>query len=57
MTNHLFELAGNRKTETVIPKSKKTRCFSSNPDSYRTGLPVCGTDHDKGSCLYGSVKL
>lgn len=23
MTNHLFELAGNRKTETVIPKSKK----------------------------------
>ena len=43
MTNHLFELAGNRKTETVIPKSKKkvvsgkTRCFSSNPDSYRTG--------------------
>ena len=47
MTNHLFELAGNR----------KTRCFSSNPDSYRTGLPVCGTNHDKGSCLYGSVKL
>ena len=57
MTNHLFELAGNRKTETVIPKSGKTRCFGSNPDSYRTGLPVCGTDHDKGSCLYGSVKL
>ena len=25
MTNHLFELAGNRKTETVIPKSKKKR--------------------------------
>ena len=24
MTNHLFELAGNRKTETVIPKSKKS---------------------------------
>jgi peptide/nickel transport system permease protein len=23
MTNHLFELAGNRRTETVIPKSKK----------------------------------
>ena len=23
MTNHLFELAGNRQTETVIPKSKK----------------------------------
>ena len=23
MTDHLFELAGNRKTETVIPKSKK----------------------------------
>ena len=23
MTNHLFELAGNRKTETVSPKSKK----------------------------------
>ena len=23
MTNNLFELAGNRKTETVIPKSKK----------------------------------
>ena len=62
MTNHLFELAGNRKTETVIPKSKKKwyqgkPLFSSNPDSYRTGLPVCGTDHDKGSCLYGSVKL
>lgn len=23
MTKHLFELAGNRKTEIVIPKSKK----------------------------------
>ena len=49
MTNHLFELAGNRKTETVIPKSKK---------KWYQGKPVvCGTDHDKGSCLYGSVKL
>ena len=23
MTNHLFELAGNRKTETVVPRAKK----------------------------------
>ena len=22
-----------------------------------TGLPVCGTDHDKGSYLYGSAEL
>ena len=23
MTNHLFEFAGNKKTETIIPKAKK----------------------------------
>lgn len=63
MTNHLFELAGNRKTETVIPKSKK-KWYQGKPVVSAAililivlGLPVCGTDHDKGSCLYGSVKL
>ena len=46
MTNHLFELAGNRKTETVIPKSKK-KWYQGKPVGFgsnsviliRTGLP------------------
>ena len=60
MTNHLFELAGNRKTETVIPKSKK-KWYQGKPVVSAAILILivlgCGTDHDKGSCLYGSVKL
>ena len=64
MTNHLFELAGNRKTETVIPKSKK-KWYQGKPVVSAAililivlgWLPVCGTYHDKGSFLYGSVKL
>ena len=45
MTNHLFELAGNRKTETVTPRAKKNgtranHCFSYHIDSYCSGMSV-----------------
>ena len=49
MTNNLFEFAGNKKTETIIPKAKKKW--------YHTWLSGCRTDHDKGSHLYGSAEL